>query len=77
MNPKEIIAGAITVVIGVILIPLIAIFTETANNSGGNSSVSPVRNVTGLTTLTTLFPYIFAFVVIFAGVGLMVHGKNN
>lgn len=64
----KLIMGAISIIIGLVMLPLLALFTA---NAIANSSVA---SIAGLSTLLTLIPYGFAFGLIGLGVGLIYLG---
>ena len=64
----KIIMGAISIIIGLILLPLVASFVEDAQ---GETAVS---NITGLTSVLDLVAYGFTFGLVGLGVGLIYLG---
>ena len=72
MDSTKIIVGAISVIIGLVLLPLVAYFIALAK---ANDSVSAIG---GLTTVLDLIAYGFAFGLVGVGVGLIWYGfKKN
>jgi len=69
----KIIMGAISIVIGLVLLPLMAGFTNTAKNDTNVSGVS------GLTSVIDLILYGFTFGLVGLGIGLIYIGftKNK
>jgi hypothetical protein len=68
MSPIKIIFGAIAIIIGLILLPLLSAFIEVAK---GNTSVS---GISGLTSVLDLVAYGFAFGLVGVGVGMIYLG---
>ncbi len=64
----RIIMGAISIIIGLVLLPLVATFKETAE---GETAVS---NVSGLTSVLDLILYGFTFGLVGLGIGLIYLG---
>ena len=67
----KIIVGAISVIIGLVLLPVVAVFITGAK---GNSSVS---SIAGLTNVLDLIAYGFAFGLVGVGIGMIVMGFKN
>ena len=76
INVKMIIYGAISIIIGLILLPVMADFKKNAGVLPGNHSVenTNVTGVSGLTTLMDLVLYGFTFGLVALGVGLIYMG---
>jgi hypothetical protein len=68
MDATVIIYGAITIIIGLILLPLVANFIATAK---ANSSVGAIS---GLTSVLDLVGYGFVFGLVGVGIGMIVVG---
>jgi len=68
MNPDMIIKGAITIVIGLVLLPLVALFIA---NSKANDSVTAIS---GLTSVLDLVGYGFGFGLVGLGIGMVTWG---
>lgn len=64
----RVIIGAISIIIGLVLLPLVAGFIETA---AADTSVS---NVSGLTSLLDLIAYGFTFGLVGIGIGMIYLG---
>jgi len=64
----QIIMGAISIIIGLVLLPVMATFTGTAKN---NASVGEIG---GLTTVIDMIMYGFTFGLVGLGVGLIYLG---
>jgi len=64
----QIIMGAISIIIGLVLLPVMAGFTHIARNN------SSVQNVGGLTTVIDMIMYGFTFGLVGLGVGLIYLG---
>jgi len=65
---KRIIMGAISIIIGLVLLPVMASFTNTAKTDSNVSAVA------GLTSVIDLILYGFTFGLVGLGVGLIVLG---
>ena len=75
----KLIMGAITIVIGLVMLPLIAVFRESDAIMGGQydgnwSNSSAVENVSGLTSLLDLILYGFGFGLVALGIGMIYLG---
>jgi len=68
MNPSMIIKGAIAIVIGLVLLPIVAVFI--ANAKANNST----NEITGLTSVLDLVGYGFGFGLVGLGVGMVTWG---
>jgi len=68
MNATRIIYGAISVIIGLILLPLVATFVSSAKTN------SDVSSIAGLTSVLDLVAYGFAFGLVGIGIGMIVLG---
>ena len=64
----RVIMGAISIVIGLVLLPLVATFKETA------ASETAVSNVSGLTSVLDLILYGFTFGLVGIGIGMIYLG---
>ena len=64
----RIIMGAISIIIGLVLLPLVAVFKEDAE---GETAVS---NVSGLTSVLDLILYGFTFGLVGLGIGMIYLG---
>ena len=75
---SKIIMGAITIIIGLVMLPLIAVFRESdlimADGTGNWSNNSAVENVSGLTSLLDLILYGFGFGIVAIGIGMIYLG---
>ena len=67
MEAVKLIGTAVAMLIGLILTPVVASATETA------TSETSVTNISGLTEIIELIPYIYVFVIIGAGLLTMYH----
>ena len=67
----KIIMGAISIIIGLILLPLVANFIEDAQGE------TAVTNITGLESVLDLVAYGFTFGLVGLGVGLIYLGFKN
>jgi len=74
----KIIMGAIAIIIGLVMLPLIAVFRESdliMGSADGNwSNSSSVENVSGLTSLLDLILYGFGFGIVALGIGMIYIG---
>ena len=75
----KLIMGGVSIVLGLILLPVIAGFIESEAMIGGRSdgnisNMSAVENITGLTSVLNLVAYGFAFGLVGLGVGLIYIG---
>ena len=68
MDSTRVIYGAISIIIGLVLLPLVANFVATAK---ANTDVS---GISGLTSILDLIAYGFAFGLVGLGVGLIYLG---
>ena len=68
MDATKVIVGAISIIIGLILLPLVANFIYLAK---GNSSVA---GISGLTSVIDIIAYSFAFGLVGLGIGMIVSG---
>lgn len=81
MEAIKLIGTAIAMLIGLILTPIITGAVEVAvrgeivlNDTGvGYYNKTPVANITGLTEVLELVPYVYVFVIIGAGLLVMYH----
>ncbi len=75
---NKIIMGAISIIIGLVMLPIVATFRESDAIMGGAdgnwSNNSAVENVTGLTSLLDLVLYGFSFGLVGLGIGLIYLG---
>ena len=73
-----IIMGAISIVIGLVMLPVIATFRESdaiMGSSDGNwSNSSAIENISGLTSLLDLILYGFTFGLVALGIGMIYLG---
>ena len=67
----RVIMGAISIVIGLVLLPLVATFKETAANE------TAVSNVSGLTSVLDLILYGFTFGLVGIGIGMIYLGFSK
>lgn len=86
MDATKVMYGAIAIIIGVILIPLVAMYVVEANTgrlmvpTGGDGlgeeyyNTTPVANISGLTSVTQLVAYGFSFGIVGLGVGMVYIG---
>ena len=74
----KVIMGAISIIIGLVMLPLIAVFRESDLIMGGSdgnwSNNSAVENVSGLTSLLDLILYGFGFGIVALGIGMIYLG---
>jgi len=74
----KIIMGAISIIIGLVLLPVMGAFTygasHDANGSGVYSSDTNITGVSGLTSLIDLILYGFTFGLVGLGIGLIYLG---
>lgn len=70
-DAKKIITGALTIVIGLILLPVVANFIAIAK---GNNSTN---EISGMTSVLDLIGYGFAFGLVGVGVGMIVWGYKG
>jgi len=74
----KVIMGAISLIMGLVMLPIIAVFRESdaiMGSSDGNwSNSSSVENVSGLTSLLDLILYGFSFGLVGLGIGMIYIG---
>lgn len=74
----KIIYGAISIVLGLVLLPVVAVFRESdaimGSDDGNWSNSSAVENISGLTSVLDLIIYGFTFGLVGLGVGLIYMG---
>lgn len=74
----KVIMGAISLIIGLVMLPLIAVFRESdaiMGSADGNwSNDSAIENVSGLTSLLDLILYGFGFGLVGIGIGMIYLG---
>ena len=75
----KLIMGAVSIILGLILLPVIAGFIESEAMIGGRadgniSNMSAVENITGLTSVLSLVAYGFVFGLVGLGIGLVYLG---
>ena len=68
MDGVKIILGAISIVIGLVLLPLVAGFIEDAQ------AETSVSNISGLTSVLELIAYAFTFGLVGVGIGMIAFG---
>lgn len=78
MEAVKLIGTAVAMLIGLILTPVVAIACEVATKGEANATgvygkITPVANITGLSSIVELVPFIYVFVVIGAGLLAMYH----
>lgn len=77
MEAVKLIGTAVAMLIGLILTPIVAVACENATrgveNSAGYYNETPVANISGLSTVVELVPYIYVFIIIGAGLLAMYH----
>ena len=78
MEAVKIIGTGVAMLIGLILLPVITNAVDVAIlrskvPGGTGSNVTPVQNITGLSNVIELVPYIYVFVLIGAGLLAMYH----
>ena len=71
MDATKFIMGAISIIIGLILLPLVATFVTTAKNN------TDVAAIAGLSSILDLIAYGFAFGLVGLGIGLIVLGYRG
>lgn len=82
MNAIELIGTAVAMLIGLILTPIVAGACNTASTDGGLvkggvGNTTPIQNISGLSTIVNLVPYIYVFVIIGAGMLTMYKFYNK
>ena len=81
LNTNLVIYGGISIIIGLIMLPVIGTFTEPdaiMGSSDGNwSNSSAVENVSGLTSLIDLIMYGFTFGLVGLGIGMVYMGLKK
>ena len=74
----KVIMGAISLIMGLVMLPIIAVFRESDDimgSSDGNwSNDSSIENVSGLTSLLDLILYGFSFGLVGLGIGMIYIG---
>ena len=79
MEAMKLIGTAVAMLIGLILTPVVTNATEIAtkgtdlNTTTGVYNSTPVANISGLTEIINLVPYVYVFVIIGAGLLVMYH----
>jgi len=78
MDGTKVIMGAISLIMGLVMLPIIAVFRESdaiMGSSDGNwSNDSSIENVSGLTSLLDLILYGFSFGLVGLGIGMIYIG---
>jgi len=78
MDGTKVIMGAISLIMGLVMLPIIAVFRESDDIMGsadGNwSNDSSIENVSGLTSLLDLILYGFSFGLVGLGIGMIYIG---
>ena len=81
LNTQMVIYGAISIIIGLVMLPIIASFRESDAIMGGTdgnwSNNSAVENVSGLTSLLDLILYGFGFGLVGLGIGMIYLGLKR
>ena len=81
LNAKLVIYGAISIILGLVMLPVIATFRESdaiMGSSDGNwSNSSAIENVSGLTSLLDLILYGFGFGLVGLGIGMIYLGLKR
>jgi len=68
MDAMKVIYGAISLIIGLILLPVVAVFITSAKNNNSTGEIA------GLTSVLDLVGYGFAFGLVGIGIGMIVIG---
>ena len=78
LDGTKVIMGAISLIMGLVMLPIIAVFRESDDimgSSDGNwSNDSSIENVSGLTSLLDLILYGFSFGLVGLGIGMIYIG---
>jgi len=78
LDGTKVIMGAISLIMGLVMLPIIAVFRESdaiMGSSDGNwSNSSSIENVSGLTSLLDLILYGFSFGLVGLGIGMIYIG---
>lgn len=78
MDVMKVVYGGISLVVGLVMLPVIAVFRESdaiMGSSDGNwSNNSAIENVSGLTSLLDLILYGFGFGLVGIGIGMIYLG---
>jgi len=81
LDSKLVIYGAVSLILGLIMLPVIATFRESdaiMGSSDGNwSNDSAIENVSGLTSLLDLILYGFTFGLVGIGIGMIYLGLKR
>jgi len=81
LDSKLVIYGAISLILGLVMLPVIATFRESdaiMGSSDGNwSNNSAIENVSGLTSLLDLILYGFTFGLVGIGIGMIYLGLKR
>jgi len=81
LDSKLVIYGAVSLILGLIMLPVIATFRESdaiMGSSDGNwSNNSAIENVSGLTSLLDLILYGFTFGLVGIGIGMIYLGLKR
>ena len=81
LDSKLVIYGAIRLILGLVMLPVIATFRESdaiMGSSDGNwSNNSAIENVSGLTSLLDLILYGFTFGLVGIGIGMIYLGLKR
>jgi len=78
LDGTKVIMGAISLIMGLVMLPIIAVFRESDDIMGsadGNwNNDSSIENVSGLTSLLDLILYGFSFGLVGLGIGMIYIG---
>ena len=78
MDGTKVIMGAISLIMGLVMLPIIAVFRESddimGSADGNRSNDSSIENVSGLTSLLDLILYGFSFGLVGLGIGMIYIG---
>jgi len=78
LDGTKVIMGAISLIMGLVMLPIIAVFRESDDIMGsadGNwNNDSAIENVSGLTSLLDLILYGFSFGLVGLGIGMIYIG---
>ena len=81
LDSKLVIYGAISLILGLVMLPVIATFRESdaiMGSADGNwSNNSAIENVSGLTSLLDLILYGFTFGLVGIGIGMIYLGLKR
>jgi len=70
MDTEKTLTGFLALIIGLVLIPIVAYFSSNPHNN------SSVNKISGMSTITQIVAYLFAFGLIFIGIKTIISGRK-